>query len=84
MLALPTPVFRDSFLKPLNAAKPNDYDDLTQKLDAAGNTLDYRKYGDSLFEILIIGGILGTVFVIPHHPHAYDQILILYFQNLVV
>ncbi|GAB5592840.1 hypothetical protein Unana1_07740 [Umbelopsis nana] len=51
-------IFRDSFLKPLNAAKPNDYDDLTQKLDAAGNTLDYRKYGDSLFEILIIGGIL--------------------------
>jgi hypothetical protein len=52
-------VFRDSFLKPLNAAKPNDYDDLSQKLDVAGNTLDYRKYSDSLFEILIIGGILG-------------------------
>ncbi|CAO3669943.1 unnamed protein product [Umbelopsis vinacea] len=51
-------IFRDSFLKPLTAAKPNDYDDLSQKLDVAGNTLDYRKYGDSLFEILIIGGIL--------------------------
>ncbi|KAG2173479.1 hypothetical protein INT44_007070 [Umbelopsis vinacea] len=51
-------IFRDSFLKPLNAAKPNDYDDLSQKLDVAGNTLDYRKYSDSLFEILIIGGIL--------------------------
>jgi hypothetical protein len=52
-------VFRDSFFKPLNSAKPNDYEDLSQQLDAAGNTLDYRKYGDSLFEILIIGGILG-------------------------
>ncbi|KAG2171511.1 hypothetical protein INT43_008237 [Umbelopsis isabellina] len=51
-------IFRDSFFKPLNSAKPNDYEDLSQQLDAAGNTLDYRKYGDSLFEILIIGGIL--------------------------
>ena len=69
-------VFRDSFLKPLTAAKPNDYDDLSQKLDVAGNTLDYRKYGDSLFEILIIGGILGKLSLKKCHILFFIVILI--------
>ncbi|RUS29440.1 hypothetical protein BC938DRAFT_480659 [Jimgerdemannia flammicorona] len=57
-------IFRDNFLKPLTEAEAGDYDQISANLDAAGNTLDYRKYGEPLFEILITGGILepgGTI-----------------------
>ncbi|KAG0175567.1 hypothetical protein DFQ28_008854 [Apophysomyces sp. BC1034] len=50
--------FRDNILKELSTVKSGDLDAISTKLDAISNTLDYRKYGDSLFEILITGGIL--------------------------
>jgi hypothetical protein len=43
----------------LNTIKKGDFEAISSKLDSLGNTLDYRKYGDSLFEILITGGIIG-------------------------
>ncbi|ORZ24054.1 armadillo-type protein [Absidia repens] len=36
----------------------SDLDDISAILDKTGNTLEYRKYGESLFEILLTGGIL--------------------------
>ncbi|GES75542.1 ARM repeat-containing protein [Rhizophagus clarus] len=57
-------VFRDSILKTLSEAQPGNFELISQKLDAAGNTLDFKKYGETLFEILLTGGILapgGTI-----------------------
>jgi len=53
-------VFRDSILKTLSEAQPGNFEEISQKLDAAGNTLDFKKYGEPLFEILLTGGVLGT------------------------
>ncbi|KAI8093523.1 armadillo-type protein [Halteromyces radiatus] len=51
-------IFRDNLLSQLALAKPGDLEDISSILDKTGNTLEYRKYGESLFEILITGGIL--------------------------
>lgn len=52
-------VFRDSILKILSGAQPDNFEEISQTLDAAGNTVDFRKYGETLFEILLTGGVLG-------------------------
>jgi len=57
-------VFRDSILKTLLEAQPGNFEEISQNLDTSGNTLEYRKYGETLFEILLTGGVLapgGTV-----------------------
>lgn len=36
----------------------NDLDAISKYLDAAGSKLDYRRYGEDLFDILIAGGLL--------------------------
>lgn len=56
-------VFRDQLLAQLKTVKGGDLDAISAKLDILGNTLEYRKYGDSLFEILITGGILGKLII---------------------
>lgn len=56
-----TIVFRDQLLAQLKTIKGGDLEAISAKLDILGNTLEYRKYGDSLFEILITGGILGKL-----------------------
>jgi len=55
--------FRDSIFAGL--VEP-DLDAASKFLDVAGNKLDYRRYGETLFDILIAGGILapgGTIVV---------------------
>ncbi|KAG0235647.1 armadillo-type protein [Mortierella sp. GBAus27b] len=52
-------VFRDAFIGVLSSAAPGNLDDLSAKLDAAGNTLEYRRYAETLFEILIAGRLLA-------------------------
>ncbi|KAG0305955.1 hypothetical protein BGZ98_003219 [Dissophora globulifera] len=52
-------VFRDAFIAVLSSAAPGNLDDLSVKLDAAGNTLEYRRYAETLFEILIAGRLLA-------------------------
>lgn len=52
-------VFRDSLIEKLAAAKPESLEEISQVLDAAANTLDYHRYGETLFEVLITGGILS-------------------------
>ncbi|KAG0993726.1 hypothetical protein G6F28_006418 [Rhizopus arrhizus] len=57
-------IFRDNLLAQFKTIKKGDLEAISSKLDILGNTLDYRKYGDSLFEILITGGIIepgGTI-----------------------
>ncbi|KAG0747150.1 hypothetical protein G6F57_006616 [Rhizopus arrhizus] len=62
----PKPVLHGSVQEANAKHEPEkgDLEAISSKLDILGNTLDYRKYGDSLFEILITGGIIepgGTI-----------------------
>lgn len=50
--------FRDFIVIGLNAAGP-DVDAIWKFLDSAGSKVDYRRYGEALFDILIAGGLLG-------------------------
>ncbi|KAF9586569.1 hypothetical protein BGW38_001814 [Lunasporangiospora selenospora] len=52
-------VFRDQFIGVISSAAPGNLDELSTKLDAAGNTLEYRRYVETLFEILIAGRLLA-------------------------
>lgn len=57
--------FRDQLLQGLIEAG-TDLDSVSKFLDGAGGTkLDYRRYGETLFDVLIAGGILGPNGVIP-------------------
>lgn len=49
--------FRDAVLLGLEKAG-NDLDAISKYLDTAGSKLDYRRYGEALFDILIAGGLL--------------------------
>lgn len=52
-------VFRDQLYKHLETVEEGDFDAFTNKLIQAGSTaLDYQKYPDALFEILLVGGLL--------------------------
>lgn len=50
--------FRDYIVIGLNAAG-SDLDAIWKFLDSAGSKVDYRRYGEALFDILIAGGLLG-------------------------
>jgi len=57
--------FRDQLLQGLIEAG-TDLDAVSKFLDGAGGTkLDYRRYGETLFDVLIAGGILGPNGVCP-------------------
>ncbi|EPT04903.1 hypothetical protein FOMPIDRAFT_1021680 [Fomitopsis schrenkii] len=51
-------IFRDQLYKHLETVPDNDFEGVTNKLVQAGSTLEYLKYADALFEILLIGGLL--------------------------
>ncbi|ODQ56460.1 ARM repeat-containing protein [Saitoella complicata NRRL Y-17804] len=51
-------VFRDQIFKDLATVSEGDYDSVYQKLDKAGNVLDYHKYGETLWELLLTGSLL--------------------------
>lgn len=50
--------FRDFIVVGLNSAG-SDVDAIYKFLDSAGSKVDYRRYGEALFDILIAGGLLG-------------------------
>lgn len=52
--------FRDTIIAGLNSAG-NDLEAVYKFLDASGSKLDYRRYGEALFDILIAGGLLGNL-----------------------
>lgn len=49
--------FRDAVICGLDKCT-NDFEAISRYLHGAGNKLDYRRYGECLFDILIAGGIL--------------------------
>jgi len=51
-------VFRDQLYKYFDTVEPGDFDAYTTKLIQAGSTLEFLKYADVLFEIILVGGIL--------------------------
>lgn len=55
--------FRDSVLQGLDKAG-TDLEAVSKFLDTAGSKLDYRRYGEALFDILIAGGLLGVYLLI--------------------
>ncbi|PKI82283.1 hypothetical protein MVES_003790 [Malassezia vespertilionis] len=65
-------VFRNSLYKYFDTIHEGDWDGYLSALDKAGNTLDYRKYADQLFEILFVGGLLapGGSFVEDNAPQS--------------
>ena len=50
--------FRDSIFAGINESS-GDLESLSKFLDISGNKLDYRRYGEPLFDILIAGGLLA-------------------------
>lgn len=66
--------FRDAIISGLDKCA-NDFEAISRFLDGAGNKLDYRRYGECLFDILIAGGILvpgGTLSQEGDGPHKTD------------
>uniref|UniRef100_A0A8C0UDB3 5MP1/2-like HEAT domain-containing protein n=1 Tax=Cyanistes caeruleus TaxID=156563 RepID=A0A8C0UDB3_CYACU len=53
-------VFRDTIVQGLNEAG-NDLEAIAKFLDAAGSRLDYRRYADTLFDILVAGSMLDAL-----------------------
>lgn len=54
--------FREGIISGLDKCA-NDFEAISRFLDQAGNKLDYRRYGECLFDILIAGGILGKFYL---------------------
>ncbi|KAL0619439.1 Basic leucine zipper and W2 domain-containing protein 2 [Plecturocebus cupreus] len=53
-------VFRDTLVQGLNEAG-DDLEAVAKFLDSTGSRLDYRRYADTLFDILVAGSMLGLV-----------------------
>ncbi|KAI8321243.1 ARM repeat-containing protein [Martensiomyces pterosporus] len=51
--------FRDNIFQVIEGIEPTDFSKISSALDTAGNSLDYRRYGDTFFEILVTGGIIA-------------------------
>jgi len=51
-------VFRDQLYKHLETVTQGDFDSFATKLVQAGSTLEFLKYAETLFEIILVGGIL--------------------------
>lgn len=51
-------VFRDQLYKHLETVDSHDFEAITNKLIQAGSSLDYLKYADALFEIILAGGLI--------------------------
>jgi len=51
-------VFRDQLYKHLETVQEGDFESYATKLVQAGSTLDFLKYADALFEIILVGGLL--------------------------
>jgi hypothetical protein len=51
-------VFRDQLYKHLETVPEGDFESYATKLVQAGSTLEFLKYADALFEIILVGGLL--------------------------
>lgn len=55
-------VFRDTLIQGLNEAG-DDLEAVAKFLDSTGSRLDYRRYADTLFDILVAGSMLGKPYI---------------------
>lgn len=60
-------VFRDTLVQGLNEAG-DDLEAVAKFLDSTGSRLDYRRYADTLFDILVAGSMLGK-------PYGFNMFL---------
>ncbi|KXN90608.1 Basic leucine zipper and W2 domain-containing protein 1-A [Leucoagaricus sp. SymC.cos] len=51
-------IFRDQLYKHLETVPEGDFEAYAAKLVQAGSTLEFLKYADALFEIILVGGLL--------------------------
>jgi hypothetical protein len=51
-------IFRDQLYKHLETVQEGDFDSFATKLVQAGSTLEFLKYADALFEIILVGGLI--------------------------
>ncbi|KAG6830169.1 hypothetical protein H0H92_001898 [Tricholoma furcatifolium] len=51
-------VFRDQLYKHLETVPEGDFDSFTAKLVQAGAQLEFLKYAEALFEIILVGGLI--------------------------
>ncbi|KAF9461257.1 hypothetical protein BDZ94DRAFT_1221547 [Collybia nuda] len=51
-------VFRDQLYKHLETVPDGDFDSFATKLVQAGSQLEFLKYADCLFEIILVGGLI--------------------------
>ena len=51
-------VFRDQLYRHLESVPQGDFDAVSNKLIQAGSTLEFLKYSDALFDVLLAGGLL--------------------------
>ncbi|KAF9452387.1 ARM repeat-containing protein [Macrolepiota fuliginosa MF-IS2] len=51
-------IFRDQLYKHLETIQEGDFEAYATKLVQAGSTLEFLKYADALFEIILVGGLL--------------------------
>ncbi|KAI7820720.1 hypothetical protein BX661DRAFT_125514, partial [Kickxella alabastrina] len=51
--------FRTNIFQVIDPIAKDDFAKISAALDTAGNTLDYRRYGDTFFEVLVTGGIIA-------------------------
>ncbi|KAF9227234.1 ARM repeat-containing protein [Gyrodon lividus] len=51
-------VFRDQLYKHLETVPEDDFDSFVTKLVQAGSTLEFLKYAEALFEIILVGGLI--------------------------
>ena len=52
------PVFRDQLYKHLETVPEGAFDSFATKLIQAGSQLEFLKYADALFEIILVGGLI--------------------------
>lgn len=71
--------FQESIVQGLNQTG-TDLEAVAKFLDASGAKLDYRRYAETLFDILVAGGMLGEWFkkkkrervkMMPDRPRIY-------------
>lgn len=65
-------VFRDTIVQGLNEAG-GDLDAVAKFLDVTGSRLDYRRYADTLFDVLMAGSMLGKK--VPNFVHSLEYCL---------
>lgn len=59
--------FQESIVQGLNQTG-TDLEAVAKFLDASGAKLDYRRYAETLFDILVAGGMLGELLACAHFP----------------